>query len=278
MSFKNILQEFSKIDDAEMGKSSVRRDILKNITRKVALTALPFTIGANSNKATAKSTNVSIDTLNFILSFQHIVAEFFKQAVSLGTANSLFPSTDAQQAFVTIRNHEAAHVKFLTQTINAASPNAAIPVNAKGYDYTLGGTLLTFNDYKTLLAVAQVLLDLSVRTYKGQIGGFVRNPLLTDLFSIQSVLARNASHVRQMRTTIAGGSVMIKPWITQKQTSISNPAFNASYAGEETAVQYGISIVGIGGQAILADAATEAFDEPLTQAEVTTIITPMIIT
>jgi hypothetical protein len=39
-------------------------------------------------------------------------------------------------------------------------------------------------------------------------------------------------------------------------------------------VQAGITITGINGQAITANAATEAFDEPLTAAEVLALVAP----
>ncbi len=267
MNLKHILQELSQTDNTDFDKSEQRRDLLKSVTRKLALTAIPFAVGASTEKAAAKTTNTSLDTLNFLLAFQHMVAAYYKAAVTAGINNSLFPSTDAQRAFETIRDYEAAHAAFLTQTINAASPNAAVLPNANGYDYTLDGALLTFNDYKTMLAVAQVLEDTAIRVFKGQLDSFVRNNIVTDLLNIQSVKARCAAHIRQMRTTIAGGSAKVKPWVTLNQSGVANTVFAAGYAGEEATMQYGINITGIGGQAVSATAASEAFDEPLTQQQ-----------
>jgi hypothetical protein len=50
-----------------------------------------------------------------------------------------------------------------------------------------------------------------------------------------------------------------------------------SYNGEELTVQAGIQITGINGFAITAEDASEAFDEPLTKAQVLAIVDPFIV-
>jgi hypothetical protein len=49
------------------------------------------------------------------------------------------------------------------------------------------------------------------------------------------------------------------------------------YAGEELATQAGVTITGIGGAAIAANEATEAFDEPLNATQVGMIVDPFIV-
>lgn len=275
MNFSNILNEIANIDPEVFEKTDQRRNVLKNITRKVALTGLPFAIGSTFQKAYGKTTDLIIDTLNFALTLEHLEAEFYKKAVS--DAAGLFPNAAALGAFTTIRDHEVAHVNFLTAGINAASPGSAVPVNPGGYDFTLGGALPTFSDYKTLLAVAQVFEDTGVRAYKGQAGVFVKNDLLTAALNIHSVEARHASHIRQMRAAAAGGSAAVKPWITLNQSGVANPAFNPSYAGEETTTQAGVNIVNIGSSGVSANAASESFDEPLTKDQILAIVDPFIL-
>ena len=65
----------------------------------------------------------------------------------------------------------------------------------------------------------------------------------------------------------------VKPWITGNDSGIG-PSVQASYIGEEITTQAGVNIVNIGGFTISSAAASEAFDEPLTKEQVTTIVTP----
>lgn len=74
----------------------------------------------------------------------------------------------------------------------------------------------------------------------------------------------------------------MKPWITLNYSGIEYPPaqanINLSYAGEEVTTQAGVNIVGLGGNAFIdSKAASESFDEPLTKAQVLTIVTPFII-
>ena len=96
--------------------------------------------------------------------------------------------------------------------------------------------------------------------------------LLTAALNIHSVEARHASHIRQMRK--ANGFADVKPWITLKN---SGGAPQASYDGEENTMQAGVQITGINGMMISAEAASEAFDEGLTKAQVLAIVNPFIV-
>ena len=75
----------------------------------------------------------------------------------------------------------------------------------------------------------------------------------------------------------ANGFGDAKPWITGKDTAGIGTAVQASYNGEENTIQATIQITNINGLAISAAAASEAFDEGLTKAEVLAIIKPFII-
>jgi dephospho-CoA kinase len=77
-------------------------------------------------------------------------------------------------------------------------------------------------------------------------------------------------------------SVKLQPWITLDQSGVDiNSTINAlvqkSYAGEQIASQAGVTITNIGGAMIAAEEASEAFDEPLTKAQVEDIVTPFIV-
>jgi hypothetical protein len=152
-----------------------------------------------------------------------------------------------------------------------------VTLTAANYDYTAKGAFPTWNtNYDTYLAIAQTFEDTGVRAYKGQAGNVKSNrTVLTAALNIHSVEARHASHIRQMR--FARGATTTKPWITGKDTGGIGAAVQASYNGEDNVTQANIGITNINGQAISANAATEAFDEPLTAAEVTTIVTPFFV-
>jgi hypothetical protein len=80
--------------------------------------------------------------------------------------------------------------------------------------------------------------------------------------------------MRKKANLLVPSGVDVKPWITLNQSGIATSAVQASYDGEEGVVQAGVTITNIGGFAISAKAASEAFDEPLTKDQVTAIVTP----
>ncbi len=275
MNLQNIISEIEKVDPEIYERTSTRRNAFKNffgIGEKVAMAALPFALGSIIQKSYAGTSRISsvLDVLNFALTLEYIESEFYKKGV--GTA-LLIPALDtaAQNALTTIRNHEVAHVAFLRNVITNAG-GTPVSYTASSFDFTAHGTFPTvFSDYDTFLAVAQAFEDTGVRAYKGQAGNLKSDrTALTAALNIHSVEARHASHIRQMRKA---RGVDVKPWITGTISGIG-AATNASYAGEDNVVQAGITITGINGFSIGVNAATECFDEPLTQAQVTAIVTP----
>jgi len=281
MNLQNILSEIEKKDPEVLQKLDTRRAAMKDFAKfsgKVALASVPFALGSMFKKAYGSPTaptDIIIDTLNFALTLEYIESNFYIKAVASG----IIPSGQALTDLTLIRDHENAHVAFLTSAIKAAG---ATPVSftASQFDFTAKGTFPTvFSDYGVLLAVAQTFEDTGVRAYKGQAPNLItNNDYLTAALQIHSVEARHAAHLRSMR--MANGSlvpsgVTLKPWITLNQSGIASNAVQASYNGEENVVQGGVTITGIGGNAFInASAASEAFDEPLTKDQVTAIVTP----
>lgn len=270
MNFANILNEIAKTDPEVYERTSERRSILKNFGSKIALTALPFALGSLFNKAYGQTTGDIIGVLNFALTLEHLEAGFYVQALA---APGLIPAGAPTAAIQTISAHETAHVSFLQSAITASG---GTPVPSPTFDFTAGGTFAdVFTSYATFLAVAQTFEDTGVRAYKGQAGNLItNNDVLTAALNIHSVEARHASHIRQMRK--ANGFGDVKPWITGNNSGIG-AVVQASYNGEEITTQAGIQITGINGQAISADAASEAFDEPLSKDEILAIVSPFIV-
>lgn len=282
MNLQNIISQIEKTDPEVYDRLNTRRKVMKdfaNMSGKIALSALPLAIGSMFKKAYGKNTDAITDVLNFALTLEYIESEFYKKGV--GTAN-LIPAGPQLTALTVIRDHEVSHVAFLTAAIMSLSAEP-VAFAAEDFDFTAQGTFPTvFSNYDVFLAVAQTFEDTGVRAYKGQAANLIsNNDILTAALRIHSVEARHAAHVREMRMARQAADTSnplyvgtIKPWITLKQSNIGSAAVQASYDGEEITTQATVNIVNIGGQTISANAASESFDEPLTQAQVTTIVTP----
>ncbi|HPH91607.1 MAG TPA: ferritin-like domain-containing protein [Ferruginibacter sp.] len=272
MNVQNIINQIEKVDPEVYEKLDSRRDVMKGFAKasgRIALAAIPLALGSMFQKAYGQSnTTLIADTLNFALTLEYIEANFYIKGVA---TSGLIPSPEALAALTTIRDHENAHVSFLRTAITSLG---ATPVTftAAQFDFTAGGAFAdVFSNYDTFLAVAQTFEDTGVRAYKGQAGNLMsNNDVLTAALNIHSVEARHAAHIRQMRKARGAN---VKPWITGNDSGIG-PSVQASYNGEEITTQAGVNIVNIGGFTISSAAASEAFDEPLTKEQVTTIVTP----
>lgn len=287
MKIENIINEIEKVDPEVFGRLDGRRNAMKNFAKfsgKMALASLPIAFGSMLNKAYAGPTGTNdaiTDVLNFALTLEYLESEFYKKGYAAGVAGTLaIPAGAPMMAIMTIRDHEAAHVNFLKNAITGMG-GTPVAFTAASFDFTAGGTFPTvFTDYALFLAVAQTFEDTGVRAYKGQAGNLIsNNEILTAALNIHSVEARHASHIRQMRKANGGlvpAGVNVKPWITLNQSGIGTTAVQASYDGEELTTQATVNIVNIGGFTISANAASEAFDEPLTKEQILTIVTPFL--
>ncbi|MEO8583379.1 MAG: ferritin-like domain-containing protein [Flavitalea sp.] len=270
MNLENIITQIEKVDPEIYGRLDGRRQAIKNFTRfagKVTVASIPIALGTMFKKAYGAVPSTVIEVLNFALTLEYLEASFYE----MGNASAnLIPAGAEANAFVTIGAHENAHVNLLKGAITAAM---GTPVTKPTFDFTAGGNFNTvFSSYDTFLAVSQAFEDTGVRAYKGQAGVLMtNNDVLTVALNIHSVEARHASHVRRLRQL--RGAVQ-KPWITLKSTGGIGAAVQPNYNGEEVTMQGTIEIVGINGQAIDANAASESFDEPLSYDQVIAIVTP----
>ena len=286
MNFKHILSEIEKVDPEVYEKLDTRRASLRSfsgIGKKIALTALPLALGGMFKKAYGQTSGGTVlkdvvAILNFALTLEFLESEFYKMAVSTA---SLIPSSE-MPSFTTIRDHEVAHVGVLQTTITSLG---GTPTAKPGFDFTAGGLFAdVFSNYDTFLAVSQTFEDTGVRAYKGQANNaalMANNDVLDAALQIHSVEARHASHVRYVRR-IRGNDLTIKGWITGNTPTIPGvPAIAATYAGEDNVTQgTTVVITSLPNSAtsanVTANAATEAFDEPLTYDAVIAIVTPFL--
>jgi hypothetical protein len=275
MKFSNILQEIEKVDPEIYERLNPRRKAMQSFFKlgsQFAIAAVPLGLGAMLNKAYGQAVPAGvINVLQYALTLEHFEARFYTEGNNLAP----IPAGADKTAIVAIRDSENKHVTFLQQVITAAG---ATPVAAKTtYDFTAGGTFPTvFTNYTTFLAVAQVLEDTGVRAYKGRAGELLGQKVyLTAALGIHAVEARHAAKIRYMRR-MNGHLATLKPWVTGGNDS-GVAAANGNYAGatpESNVSQANVTITGINGMAISANAATEAFDEPLTAAEVLALVAP----
>jgi rubrerythrin len=265
MNLQNIITELEKVDPEIHQRLDTRRNAMKqfgNIGRVLALSAIPFALGSMFKKAYGRTPADVLSVLNFALTLEYLESAYYDIAV---TRTSLFPSTAALEAFRTIATHEAQHVTFLKNAIASLNGTA---VSKPTFDFTAGGTYDPFNNYATLLTLAQAFEDTGVRAYKGQAPALQENSaVLTAALRIHSMEARHAAHIRYMRRNLTNNTEL-KPWITRAETDFAD--IQPVYNGEDLAVQANITITGIASQVNL-DAATESFDEPLSSTAVLAI-------
>ncbi len=280
MNIHNIITEVEKVDPEIYDRLSPRRKVIQQFAKlsgKLALSAVPLALGGLFSKAYGRGTTGTIlEVLQYALTLEYLEAEFYTQAVQSG----IVPAGAPTGAFTTIRDHENAHVAFLKTAITASG---GTPIAKPTFDFSAGNGSGTgpfkdvFTNYTLLLAVAQTFEDTGVRAYKGRAAELMaNNDVLTAALQIHSVEARHAAHIRYMRRNLLSNTT-IKPWITGKDTGGIGAAVQASYNGEDLTTQATINIVNINGTGITANAASEAFDEPLTEAAVLAIVDPFIV-
>lgn len=266
----NIINFLEKISDPEVLNTRLSRrntlNKIKNTGRDLALVSIPFAMAATSKKTSAATMSMAsaayqaspTEVLNFALTLEYLERDFYK----LGIESNVIPQQD-RDVFGLILDHEQAHVEFLKTALGGDA------IAKPSFDFTVGGTFDPFMDYAVFLALSQGFEDTGVRAYKGQAGALASNDTLLEYaLQIHSVEARHASQIRRMR-----GS---KGWITFDNHNLGE-AFDPIYAGEANTTHLGINLSGefpnFGGDA----AVTEAFDEPLTMAEVNAIASLFIV-
>lgn len=232
----------------------------------LALGSIPVAFAALAKDAYGQTPTDVIDVLQFALTLEYLEAEFYNRGV--GSAG-LIPASDLA-IFQTIQKHENDHVAALQTFI---SQRGATPGTKPSFDFTAKGNVPGFNfsvgQYATFQVLSQAFEDTGVRAYKGQAGRLINDkPALNAALSIHAVEARHASEIRRLRGK--------KSWITGNSRD-DLPAFTQGiYDGEDNTNQGGVDITALGNGNGGIGAVTEAFDEPLTKAQVLTIVSPFI--
>ncbi|MBA3889430.1 MAG: ferritin-like domain-containing protein [Gemmatimonadaceae bacterium] len=275
--------------------------------------SVPLALAALSRDAYGQASSTVQDVLNFALKLEIFENELYKAVLgtsAVAAANTAFAPVRALAAAVPgavatlqqLQKHETQHTAFLLAN------GAVNDLNLTGASFDFTGARGAGNgpfarattELQFLLLVAQSVEDTGVRAYKGQAGNLISNKaVLEAALRIHSVEGRHAAKIRRMRRqtnptltsvkfsgTITGGGIA-----AAGAGNISNPpaavvaALEAIYGGatsEANLVQAGRNAATVSGSALppgldQAPAAQEAFDEPLTKAEVVAIVQPFFI-
>ena len=207
-----------------------------------------------------------LDSLRLLQVIEYLQSDLYTRGLA---AVGFIPTADSE-VFKTLSAQQTVHISTLSTLITT---RLGTPVVKPTFDFTGKGAVPGFafaaGQYETFRMLSQAFEDLGVRAYKGQMQAFQADKqALTYALAMHSVEGRHAAEVRRIRGR--------KGWITGSSAD-DLPAFaKAIYAGEDVATQGSVNI----GSALASnggvDAATQAFDEPLTTAQVTAIITPFI--
>ena len=276
MNIVNILDQIEKVDNEVIDKLNPRRAAMKgmlNFGKKAAVAAVPFGLGSmfNSSTASAQTSGAAVvDALQFVLALKHFESALLTKVLP-GVKYSSPNTAGDVAALNTIRDQVNKHITFLQTAIKAAG---ATPVAAKTtYDYTGGGAYGTVTSSTiTFLKVLQGVKDASVRAIKGQAPALVKQgDTLAAALAMHAVDARHAAKLRLMRL-FNGYSAPIKPWTSERDLTEKEPIGKDVFLGEDLTTQAGVDTSKISG--ITHAQATEAFDEPLTKAQVTAALAP----
>jgi hypothetical protein len=227
---------------------------------------MPITISLRASVATSSTAADVLDSLRLVQLVAYLQSDLYARSLA---APGFIPTADAA-VFTRLNQMEVLHVATLTTLITTRQ---GTPVVRPTFDFTGKGAVPGFAfvpaQYETFRMLAQAFEDLGVRAYKGQVLALQADKgALTTLLAMQSVEGRHAAEVRRIRGR--------KGWITANSAD-DLPAFaQAIYAGEEITTQGTVNVASAVASTGGAAAASQAFDEPLSTAQVTAIITPFI--
>jgi rubrerythrin len=148
--------------------------------RSTALAGGAFIAGLTSAVRAAELDRHDIDILNFDLTFEHLQAGFYDEALRLGALGR-----EATRWARVIGAHERAHVEILSEVLGRHA------VKKPFFDYQ-GVT----EDEEAFTKTAVAMEDLTTDLLIGQVNELRAPDLVSALFSLLSVEARHAAWVR----------------------------------------------------------------------------------
>lgn len=273
MNFNNIIEELASGNTEKFEQPAQRRDLLKGLGTKLAMAAVPFAAASLfANKGYGQSKETIVNILNYLLKLEYISRKLYAEAMLV---EDLVPA-EYKTHFEQMAAHTQSHMDALSQLVTELGGTPVTIADDK-IDLTgnrgFGGgpfanALVNTEDF---LILVQVLTDGGERMYKGQTFQVLSDKITVGTFmKIQTVKARHATFARHLRKALIKEDV--KPWKTGTNSDTTNTAAQRAYAGEGNTTQLGIDVVGINGYLVSAEAATQAFDEPLSMIDGSNIL------
>jgi hypothetical protein len=273
----NLNSILDSLDGKNFEKELDRRDILKNLGSKLAMAAIPFAAAAMPQKAKAQTQNEQIAALNLILRWAYLNETFYTEILK---NEDLFKNRYDEKGYLeTIQKQKSLHVGFVKHIIGnaggAADASPAFDLSG-GKGSNSGPFQEALKDYRKMLALAQTIEDTTIRTVKGSVTTLMTSDdAMAGVGRVHTVSGRHSAMIRILRKH--AGYATIKPWITGGNGLTENSYMQAYYNGEAVVSQVGVNIVGLNGQAISFDTASEAFDEPIDNVTSRQLLDPFIV-
>lgn len=201
-----------------------------------------------------------INALNLALVTDYLESEYYSRGLN---TPGLIPN-ELRLLFARLLLNEVGHRETL---ITVLGSNA---VQKPTFDFTGRGAVPdVFSNFSRYVALGHTFADNGVRAIKGQSPNVASDDfVLTTALRFHSVEARHAATLRRLNGE--------KAWIVLNQRAPNLPAaVQGVYNGEENTVQSGIDLVALTG--FSAATVSEAFDEPLPEAQVRQNLAPFIV-
>ncbi|RTQ53565.1 ferritin-like domain-containing protein [Hymenobacter gummosus] len=292
MDLYQIITDIEKVDPEVYARFDSRRQVFRHLTgigRKLTAATLPGVFAGLFSKAYGQTGTLPAaiaDVLNLALKLEYLEKYFYQTALT----TVAFPNAEARRAIEIILNDENGHITTLRGALGA---QAIADPGLTTFDYTgsRGGERAplfpdVLTNFATFITVSQSFVDTGVRAYKGGAPVLMPNKdILQTALNIHSVEARHSSRVRALRRGGNLSTSLPKSWIVGDEGYAAvagqvtplgvglrpygpgNPA--TTYPAENNITQAGVNIQTT--SSISANAATEAFDEPLDPATVMSI-------
>jgi hypothetical protein len=249
-----------------------RRDAITSAASKssklftaLGIGAVPVALAAISRRAAAQTTTDLMEALQLVLLVTQMQNELHSRAAGV---SGFIPTADSG-AMAAMRVQDGAQTQAIGSLITSLN---GVPNDKPVFDWTAKGAFpgFAFNSgqYATYQVIVQGLEDLGVRAFKGQIARMTANTnAMSEIATYGSIQGRHAAEIRRIRGK--------KAWVTSNSRDDLPAIFQPVYDGEQATVHAGYDSSALAANGGLT-AVTEAFDEPLTKAQVNAAIAPFL--